>query len=71
MKVTPNQTEKLLRGNQKFSQLGFSMLITRLKGLYAENASQEVVQKSTSEINAFLSKFENIMARDYAIIEKL
>ena len=71
MKVSSKQAEKLLRGDHKFSQLGFSMMITRLKGAYSENASQESLQKLTGEINTFLDKFGNIMAKDFEIIEKL
>jgi len=71
MSVTLQQTEKLLKGNHRFSQLGFSMLITRLKGLYAKNPTQEVLNTSMDEINFFLGKFSNIMADDCAIIEKL
>ena len=71
MKVTLQQTEKLLKGNQSFSQLGFSMMLTRLKTAYKSDPSQSVVQKSMNEINMFLGKFTLIMADDYAIIAKM
>lgn len=69
MKASQQQVEKLLQGNHTFSQLGFSMLLTRLKGLYAKDPSG--IGKYTSEINVFLEKFNSIMANDYAIISKL
>jgi hypothetical protein len=47
------------------------MMMTRLKTMYAKDPSQAALQKSMSEINAFLVKFKVIMANDYAIIEKL
>jgi len=71
MKVSTQQTEKLLKGSQAFSQLGFSMLLTRLKKNYANDSSLESLQKCTAEINTFLDKFKAIMSKDYAIIEKL
>ena len=71
MKVTLWQTEMLLKSNFRFSMLGFSMLVTRLKGLYATNPSKEVIETSMEEINAFLAKFKNIMKDDCEIIEKI
>ena len=71
MNVTIQQTEKLLKGNQPFSQLGFSLLLTRLRSMYAKNPSQIVVQSSMGEINAFLEKFAMIMNADYATIAKM
>lgn len=71
MNVTLQQTEKLLKSNQAFSQLGFSMLLTRLKITYAGNPTQTTLQTCTNEINAFLNKFQAIMGGDYAVIAKL
>jgi len=71
MNVTIQQTEKLLRENHKFTQLGLSMMITRLKSLWAKDQSQEVLQKSMNEINTFLDKFKSGMASDFEIISKL
>ncbi len=69
MKITQVQAQRLLTGKQSFSQLGFSMLLTRLKGLYAKDPSKLNVM--TDEINAFLCKFASIMTADYAAIVKL
>ena len=69
MKVTLQQTEKILSGNHRFSRFSFSMMITRLKLLYSRNPSS--LKNCMDEINAFLDKFENIMNKDCAIIEKL
>ncbi len=69
MRITLKQAQKLLTGNQTFSQLGFSMLLTRLKVLYAGDKTQ--LEKCAAEINTFLGKFASIMAADYAIISKL
>jgi len=71
MKVTLLQTEMLLKYNFRFSMLGFSMLITRLKGFYATNPSKEVLETSMEEINTFLAKFKNIMKDDCEIINKI
>ena len=71
MNVTLEQTEKLLKGSQTFSQLGFSMMLTRQRSLYAKNPSPSTVQTCTSEINVFLEKFNALMGQDYAIISKI
>ena len=71
MKVTAAQTEKLLKGNQPFTQLGFNMLLTRLRTQYRKDSSQSVVQKGMNEINQFLSKFATIMKADYETILSL
>jgi hypothetical protein len=71
MNVTPVQAQKILTGSSTFSQLGFSMLITRLKGVYSKDSSQATLQKCADEINAFLQKYAPIMASDFAIIAKL
>lgn len=71
MNITPQQTEKLLKGNLSFSQLGFSMLLTRLKIMYASNPSQATLLTCANEINAFLVKFKSIMGNDYTVVAKL
>ena len=71
MKVTPQQAEKILKGNQAFSQFGFSMMLTRLKTRYAQDPSQATLQFCATEINTFLGKFAAIMGPDYAIMSKL
>lgn len=71
MKVTPQQTEKLLLENHSFSQLGFSMMLTRLKGIYAANPSPVVLETSMNEINMFLDKFKGVLKNDYNLILKI
>ncbi len=69
MQVTQQQAKKLLTGSQTFSLLGFSMMITRLKTLYARDPSK--LESFTAEINKFMSSFSSVMRDDYAIISKL
>ena len=71
MEITIQQTEKLLKGTQPFSELGFSLMLTRLRTQYAKNPSQPLLQSCMGEINAFLKKFSAIMNTDYAIITKM
>jgi hypothetical protein len=71
MQVTVHQAEKLIKGDHTFMQIGFSMMLTRLKMLYAKNPSQLTLQTCSDEINAFIGKFKGIMGADYAIIDKL
>jgi hypothetical protein len=71
MKVTLQQAEVIMKENLAFSQLAFSLLVTRLKTLYAKSPSEATLQNCSDEINKFLGKFEKVMAKDYSIIEKL
>ena len=71
MTITLEQARKLLTSDLSFTQLGFSMMLTRLKALYAKDSSQSTLQNCTSEINEFLGKFKVIMSVDYAAISKL
>ena len=71
MKITEKQTEQLLNGNHQFSQLGFSMLLTRLKSIYSNDSSEESLKIATVEINTFLDKFKGIMIKDIGIISEL
>jgi len=71
MKITSQQAEKLLSENHSFSQLGFSMMLTRLKRLYADEPSNEILEKAMNEINIFLDKFKGVLKNDYEIITKL
>ena len=71
MQVTMKQAEKAFSGDHTFSQLGFSMLMWRLKRMYDQSSTPEVLSKCTEEINGFLKKYESIMAVDYAVISEL
>jgi len=69
MVVSDAQVKKVLEGNteRKFSQFGFSLLITRLTWTYKNNPTASVLQECTKEINAFLLKYEPIMKNDYEL----
>jgi len=73
VKITEAQVRILLSDGvpRKFTQLGFSLLITRLKGLYKADPSPDALERCTQEINAFLQKFEVIMQQDITILAKL
>ena len=71
MKITASQTEKLLKGEHKFTQLGFSMMMVRLRALYKRDSSSSTVQTCVDEINKFMDKFSGVMADDFAVISKL
>ena len=71
MTVSPQQTVKLLTGSFTFKQLGFSMLVTKLKLVYAKDNSSSNLLYCTEEINTFLSKFNAVMSDDFAIITKI
>jgi len=71
MKVTIEQTEKLLKGDQSFSQLGFALMLTRLRTLYVKQPSESTLKSCMGEINMYLEKYPVIMNADYAIIAKM
>ena len=71
MTVSQQQAERLLNGSFTFKQLGFSMLITRLKMLYLKDSSPSSLQTCTKEINIFLEKFKSIMSEDINVIAKI
>jgi hypothetical protein len=60
-----------MKGKHSFSQLAFSMLLTRLKGLYAQDPSSELLETTKDEINVFLDKFKGVMKNDLLIISEL
>ncbi len=69
--ITIEQTERILTGNTKFTQLAFSMLITRMKTLYAKYPTKETLQTFAEEITEFIEKSKVLMAADYETICKL
>ena len=71
MQLSQEQMVKLLKGNYTFSLWSMSMLLTRLKGVYASNSSPTSLEKCTSEMNAFVAKFKAVMGKDYTILQKL
>lgn len=71
MNITTEQTKKLLTGNHTFSQLGFSMLVTRLKKAYSDDSSANSLQKCTNEINTFFQKYPALAVKEFEIISKL
>ena len=71
MNVTAEQTQKVLTGSQRFTQLGLSMLITRLKSIYSKDPSQATLDICTDELNVFLRKYSSILTADYSAIISL
>ena len=71
MQVNTRQAEMAMNGNHSFRQLGFSMLLWRLKRMYGQEPTLDTLKRCTEEINVFLEKYKNIMSADYAIISDL
>ena len=72
MEVLDAQVKKVLEESteRKFTQFGFSLLITRLTWTYKNNSTHAVLQECTREINAFLAKYKPIMKNDYELFVK-
>jgi len=71
MELSLYETSKLLKGSQTYKQLGFSMLLTRLRNQYAQEETEANLKKCADEINTFLNKFVKIMVSDLDNIVKL
>lgn len=56
---------------QKTAFIRFSLLITRLKGVYPKAPTHTILQPCTQEISTILAKFQAIMKQDYATISKI
>ena len=71
MNVTSQQMEKLMQGQYTFKQWAFSMLLTRLKNKYAIEPTQANLERCANEMNAYLNKYQTILAHDFAIIQNI
>ena len=71
MKVTIEQTEKILKSNQPFKQFAFAMMITRLRSKYTKDSSKESIKSCMDEINSFIDKFGSIIGDDYKIAQNI
>ena len=71
MKISLYEASKLLKSDQSYTQLGFSMLLTRLRNQYIQDNSEANLQRCADEINTFLCKFGKIMAKDLENMSKV
>ena len=71
MNITDRQAEKLLTGNTPISQLGFSLLVTRLRTAYAKDRSPASLQHCVEAINAYVSRFSAVLDEDRSKISRL
>jgi len=69
--ITVQQVEKLLKGDYSFESLSFSMMLMRMKILYAEDNSPSTLQNYAQEIAAYLEKFKSNMGADILALQKL
>ena len=69
--LSQDQVKKVLTyGKQmQISQLGLSLIITRLKGMYAEQPLE--IAKYTADLNNFFAKYAIIMQKDYDYLIKI
>ena len=71
MKVTNQQAEKLLKGEQEFEHFAFAMLLTRWRERYAKDSSPATVESCVEEINAFLKKNQVFTPEDNSILKNV
>ena len=71
MQINARQAEKLFSEDYKFQQVGFAMMLARLKWTYSQDRSADALCKAVDEINTFLDKFKGLMTDDDEIISKL
>ena len=72
MTVTVPQVEKLLTSKDSFTQLGFSMLVNKLRIQYKTNSTPNMVAQAVMELNAFLKKHHSVMVKaDFAALQRM
>ena len=73
MQLTEMQVKKLLLYQDKMplTQLGLSMLLTRLSRKYQSSPTPQTVKSATVELNEFLKKFGMVMEEDYQWMSQL
>ncbi|MCL2372354.1 MAG: hypothetical protein FWC78_03010 [Defluviitaleaceae bacterium] len=71
MTLTTTQAEKILKSSQAFPQLGFALLVTRLRSKYAQDPSPQTLEYCTKELTSFTKTFQDLMEADFELIEKL
>jgi hypothetical protein len=71
MQLTTEQVEKVLTNNYAFTQLSFSMMLTRLKNKYASDRSMATLTKCAIEINTYLEKFKAMLSADLDALGKI
>jgi len=69
--ITVQQTEKLLKGSFHFEYLSFSMMLMRLKMLYAGDSSSASLQRCAQEIDSFIEKFKPNMSADILTLQSI
>jgi len=71
MQITEAQAMKILSSPPKFTQLGLSMMVTRLANQYKKNPEPEMLVFATKEINKFLNAFGSLLYADYDTMTKI
>jgi hypothetical protein len=71
--VLQQQFEKLVDGRMTFTShnLGFNLLISRLKKNYTSNQTPSEMSSCIHEIDAFCSKYSSILVGELEDIKKL
>jgi len=69
--ITIQQAEKLLKEDYSFESLSFSMMLMRMRILYAEDSSPANLQRYAQEIDTFLEKFKFNMGTDILTLKKI
>ena len=69
--LSQDQVKKVLTyGKQmQISQLGLSLIITRLKGMYTDKPGE--IAKYTTDLNNFFAKYAAIMQKDYDYLSRI
>ena len=65
--------EKMISGQASFSShnLGFNLLVSRLKKNYAANSTVNEMKSCIQEVDIFLKKYNGIMVGELEAIKKL
>lgn len=71
--LTEDEVKAILTSatNVKTNQLGLNLVLTRSKGLLRTSPSAETLTKCTNEINAYLSKYSNVMKKEIEMLKNI
>ena len=70
-KVDAFQTRRIVEGDYRFTMVSFSLLVTRLKKLYAKEPTQFTLMECQRDLNYFLDKYGTLMPGDTRTIQKI
>jgi len=71
VKVSMEQARKIVEGNYRFMMVSFSLLVSRLKRVYAKEPTDFILMDCMRDLNYFLDKYGDLMSEDIRTVQKI